>query len=114
MSNLNTSISALAERLKTHSETIQTEEAIKTSAVLPFLQCLGYDVFNPGEVVPEFTADVIGKKGEKVDYAVCIGGKVQVLIECKGLSTVLNEKHLGQLYRYFSVTTTRIAILTNG
>lgn len=114
MSNLETSISALAARILAHSETIQTEEAVKTSVVLPFLQALGYDVFNPGEVIPEFTADAPGKRGEKVDYAVKKDGEMLLLIECKGLSTQLNEKHLAQLFRYFTVTNTRFAMLTNG
>ncbi|OWU70512.1 type I restriction endonuclease [Marinibacterium profundimaris] len=114
MSGFESAIAALAERVKEHSETIQTEEAVKTSVVLPFLQALGYDVFNPAEVVPEFTADTIGKKGEKVDYAINKAGEVSILIECKGLSTQLNEKHLAQLYRYFTVTNARFAMLTNG
>ena len=46
---------------------LQTEAATSTARVLPFLAALGYDVFNPAEVVPEFTADFHGKKCEKVD-----------------------------------------------
>lgn len=114
MISIENAISGLADRVKEHSETIHTEEAVKTSVVLPFLQALGYDVFNPAEVVPEFTADTIGKKGEKVDYAILRDGDVAILIECKGLSTQLNEKHLAQLYRYFTVTNARFALLTNG
>lgn len=114
MSGIESGIAALASRIEEYSETIQTEEAVKTSVVLPFLQALGYDVFNPAEVVPEFTADTIGKKGEKVDYAIMRDGEVSILIECKGLSTQLNEKHLAQLYRYFTVTSARFAMLTNG
>lgn len=114
MSNFEGSIQSLAKRVEDFSETIQTEEAVKTSVVLPFLQALGYDVFNPAEVVPEYTADAVGKRGEKVDYAILKGGEVSILVECKGLSTQLNEKHLAQLYRYFSVTKARFAILTNG
>ncbi|MBT9382735.1 type I restriction enzyme HsdR N-terminal domain-containing protein [Pseudooceanicola sp. CBS1P-1] len=114
MSNMEASIQALAKRVEDYSETIQTEEAVKTSVILPFLQSLGYDVFNPAEVVPEFTADAVGKKGEKVDYAIMKDGEVSILIECKGLSTQLNEKHLAQLFRYFTVTKARFAILTNG
>ena len=30
----------------------------KNAFVMPFINLLGYDVFNPTEVVPEFTADV--------------------------------------------------------
>ena len=114
MSGIENAVSSLADRVEEHSETIHTEEAVKTSVVLPFLQALGYDVFNPGEVVPEFTADTIGKKGEKVDYAIMRDGEVSILIECKSLSTQLNEKHLSQLYRYFTVTNARFAMLTNG
>ena len=114
MSSLETSISTLASRFEQHSATTQTEEAVKTSFVLPFLQCLGYDVFNPGEVIPEFTADVPGKRGEKVDYAIMRDGEVSILIECKGLGGALSEKHAAQLHRYFHVTKARFSILTNG
>ncbi|MBF9035551.1 restriction endonuclease [Rhodobacterales bacterium HKCCE2091] len=114
LSSLDTSVAALASRIREYSETIQTEEAVKTSVVLPFLQALGYDVFNPAEVIPEFTADTPGKKGEKVDYAIQRDGEMMLLIECKGLSTQLTDKHIGQLLRYFTVTSTRFALLTNG
>jgi len=92
---------------------IETEEATKTALVLPFLQELGYDVFNPAEVVPEFTADVGIKRGEKVDYAICINGDPIFLIECKPHGAKL-DNYGSQLYRYFSVTTARVAILTDG
>src|SRR5690606_11868372 len=36
------------------------------------------------------------------------------LIECKRAGDELGFKHASQLYRYFSVTEARIAILTNG
>jgi hypothetical protein len=91
-----------------------TEEAVKTAVVLPFLRALGYDVFDPTEVVPEFTADAVGKKGEKVDYAINIDGVIRILIECKPISVTLEKKHLDQLFRYFTVTKARFAILTNG
>ena len=91
-----------------------TEEAAKTALVMPFIQALGYDVFNPAEVVPEFTADIGTKKGEKVDYAICREGAVAILIECKPSTIALNLNHASQLYRYFSVTDARLAILTNG
>lgn len=104
----------LAARTAQHREVLLTEEAAKTALVMPFIQALGYDVFNPGEVVPEFTADVGTKKGEKVDYAICEGGKVRILIECKPSSVALNINHASQLFRYFSVTDARLALLTNG
>lgn len=107
-------LTELAQRASEHREVLLTEEAAKTALVMPFIQALGYDVFNPAEVVPEFTADVGIKRGEKVDYAICDGGKIRILIECKPSSAPLNPSHAAQLYRYFSVTDARLAILTNG
>ena len=112
--DLATRILELQKRTIEHREVLLTEEAAKTALVMPFLQSLGYDVFNPSEVVPEFTADVGTKKGEKVDYAICSGGKVTILIECKPSTVALNINHAGQLFRYFSVTDARLAVLTNG
>jgi hypothetical protein len=114
MSTIEESLRAISERVKSHSSTMATEEAVKTAVVLPFLRSLGYDVFDPTEVVPEFTADAGGKKGEKVDYAIKIDNEIRILIECKPISVALDKKHLDQLYRYFSVTNTKFAILTNG
>lgn len=114
MSSIEESLRAIAERVKSHSSTMATEEAVKTAVVLPFLRALGYDVFDPSEVVPEFTADAVGKKGEKVDYAIKIDNEIRILIECKPISVALERKHLDQLYRYFSVTEAKFAILTNG
>nr|WP_170134924.1 type I restriction enzyme HsdR N-terminal domain-containing protein [Acuticoccus kandeliae] len=93
---------------------MMTEEAVKTSVVLPFLHSLGYDVFNPHEVIPEFTADAVGKKGEKVDYAIKQDGEVRILVECKPITSDLSKTHLAQLFRYFTVTPAKFAILTNG
>ncbi len=84
-------LATVADRIKAHSSAILTEEAVKTAVVLPFLAALGYDVFNPNEVIPEFTADAVGKKGEKVDYAIKVGDKIRILVECKPISTTLEN-----------------------
>jgi len=114
MISIEESLRAISERVKAHSSSMATEEALKTAVVLPFLRALGYDVFDPNEVIPEFIADAVGKKGEKVDYAVKIGGEIRILIECKPITTVLDKRHLDQLFRYFTVTSAKFAILTNG
>lgn len=95
------------------SKMITTEEATKNALILPFFQMLGYDVFNPMEFVPEFTADVGIKKGEKVDYAIVIDGKPTILIEAKWCGEKL-ESHDSQLFRYFATCSSKLAILTNG
>ena len=92
---------------------IKSEDQAKLSLVFPFLRQLGYDTTDPTEVVPEFTSDFATKKGEKVDVAILINGEPAVLIECKALGADLTA-HNGQLYRYFSVTKAKFAILTNG
>ncbi|WP_440957780.1 type I restriction enzyme HsdR N-terminal domain-containing protein [Oceanicaulis sp. LC35] len=108
-------IADVAKRLEmVRSRTDLGEEATKTSIVLPFLSALGYDVFNPNEVHPEFIADVGVKKGEKVDYAVFLEDKVEIIVEAKPFTTSLQDAQYSQLYRYFGVTEARIALLTNG
>lgn len=112
--DLEASLGELAKKVKEHREVLLTEEAAKTALVMPFLHALGYNVFDPSEVVPEYIADVGTKKGEKVDYAICNGSKVEMLIECKPANSELSINHAGQLFRYFAVTSARLAILTNG
>ncbi len=105
----------IAKKISTLKDSIQTEEATKNAFIMPFLgNILGYDVFDPTEVVPEYTADIASKKGEKVDYAIMKDGEVQILVECKKCSEPLLEIHQAQLGRYFHVTNSRIGILTNG
>jgi predicted type IV restriction endonuclease len=106
---------ALATKVKNQAAAIGTEEATKNAFVMPFISTiLGYDVFDPLEVVPEFTADVGIKKGEKIDYAIMHGGEVQILIECKSSTGAPKIEHASQLFRYFATTNARIAALTNG
>lgn len=107
-------IAELGKVIREHREVLLTEEAAKTALVMPFLQALGYNVFNPAEVVPEFTCDVGTKKGEKVDYAICEGGQIKMLVECKPAHSELSINNASQLFRYFSTTDARLAVLTNG
>ena len=104
----------LSNRLEKMVEQLQTEEATKNALIMPFINALGYNVFDPSEVIPEFTADVGTKKGEKVDYAIMRDGKPIILFECKAASCNLGDTHSSQLYRYFSVTDARFGVLTNG
>jgi hypothetical protein len=106
-------IRILGERVSKLKDQIQTEEATKNAFIMPFLQALGYDVFNPFEVVPEFISDIGLKKGEKIDYAIFKEGKPTILIECKHWAQNLSI-HDGQLLRYFHVSKARFGLLTNG
>lgn len=104
----------LATRITNTRAVIQTEEATKNAMIMPLIQILGYNVFDPLEVTPELVADVGTKKGEKVDYAVLKDGKPIILFECKKAGGDLSINHASQLFRYFHVTEARFGVLTNG
>ncbi|MGO4906456.1 type I restriction endonuclease [Flavobacterium sp. W20_MBD1_R3] len=106
-------LKSLADKINLLKDRIETEESTKHAFVLPFINMLGYDAFNPLEVVPEFTADIGLKKGEKVDYAIFQNGEPILIVECKTWKENLSV-HSSQLFRYFHVTKTRFALLTNG
>ncbi len=107
-------IKDIAARIPQEMDHAQTEEATKNAFIMPFISALGYNVFSPTEVIPEFTADIGTKKGEKVDYAIKKDNDIIILIECKWSGADLHQDHASQLYRYFSATEARFAILTNG
>lgn len=110
---INIQLKSLADKINQLKNKIETEESTKHAFVLPFVHVLGYDAFNPLEVVPEFTADLGLKKGEKVDYAIFQNGEPIIIVECKSWKEKLTI-HNSQLFRYFHVTKTRFALLTNG
>ncbi|MGD9493595.1 MAG: type I restriction endonuclease [Bacteroidales bacterium] len=107
------SIKQLSERIHKLKDQLQTEEATKNAFIMPFLQALGYDVFNPMEVTPEYITDIGTKKGEKIDYAILKEGNPIILVECKHWVENLNL-HDNQLLRYFHVSKAKFGLLTNG
>ena len=108
-------IRAFAKTITATAEKISTEEGTKMALVVPFIRILGYDVFNPNEVNPEYIADVGVKKGEKVDYAIMKDGQPVILIECKPVNADLSKEHASQLFRYFTTTAKKkVGVLTNG
>ncbi len=104
----------LSQRIAANKDNIQTEEATKNAMVMPLIQILGYNVFDPTEVTPELVADIGTKKGEKVDYAILKDGKPIILFECKAVGADLHINHASQLFRYFAVVEARFGVLTNG
>lgn len=113
MEELKNKLEQLYKRVEGLKDQINTEEATKNAFIMPFLQILGYDIFNPTEVVPEYVADIGTKKGEKVDYVIMKDGEPIVIIECKHWKENA-DAHNSQLHRYFHVTNARFGIMTNG
>lgn len=107
-------VADLAKRAISAQAVAQTEEATKNAIVMPFLRVLGFDVFDPNQIIPEYVADVGLKKGEKIDYAVKIGDRIEYLVEAKSVSVNLREAQYSQLFRYFHTCDANIGILTNG
>lgn len=113
--NIEQAVYNLARRVRELKPIIETEEATKTSLIMPFItEVLGYDATDPREVIPEYTADIGKKKGEKVDYAIKSGDDFRFLIEAKAVGAPLSLEHTTQLVRYFNATDCDFAILTNG
>ena len=102
----------LSSRINSIKNKVKNEEATKQSMILPFLQILGYDIFNPDEVEPEVVCDISGK-GDRVDYVICRNGKHEILIECKDWRINV-DSYISQLGKYFVASEARFAILTNG
>ena len=102
----------LAERIKKQKDAIQTEEATKNAFIMPIITALGYDVFNPFEVVPEMDCDLT-RKGDKIDYAIKKDGRTILLIECKHCKQNL-DLHNTQLSKYYAASNARFGVLTNG
>jgi hypothetical protein len=113
MERLKNNLRELAERINSIKDQISTEEATKNALIMPFIQILGYDVFNPLEVVPEMDCDLVKKKGEKIDYAIMKDGEPIMLIECKHWKQDLNL-HDNQLKKYYVASKAKFGVLTNG
>lgn len=112
--SLQTDLENLNKKVEASKDLIKSEEHTKMAFIAPFIQLLGYDVFNPTEVVPEYSCDFGTKKGEKVDYCIMNGNTPYILIECKDCRNSLTQENVSQLFRYYSVSSTKLAILTNG
>lgn len=103
----------LAEKIAKQKDAITTEEGTKNAFIMPIIAALGYDIFNPFEVVPELDCDLIKKKGEKIDYAIMKNDQPILLIECKHCKQDL-DLHNTQLQKYFVASNARFGVLTNG
>ena len=113
MEDLKLKLQQLHQRVDSLKDQINTEEATKNAFVMPFIQILGYDIFNPTEVIPEFVCDIGTKKGEKIDYVIKRDGEPILIIECKNWKENVDANN-SQLHRYYHVSKSRFGVLTNG
>ncbi|OFZ44162.1 MAG: hypothetical protein A3D92_07340 [Bacteroidetes bacterium RIFCSPHIGHO2_02_FULL_44_7] len=96
----------------------QSDNEAKTRMYLvePFFETLRFNRgFENGNLIPEFDADFASLKGRKVDYAILMKGKPEIIIEVKKANLKLTDIHLRQLNEYFLNTQdSKIGVLTNG
>lgn len=103
------SILSFIKELKNNPKISSFDEATtKQAIILPLLQKLGWNIFNPEEVKPEFTVE-----NRKVDYALRLNQTSELFLEVKQTGTDL-EKHQEQLLDYSFRQGVPLAILTNG
>lgn len=109
-------VKAFASTIPPKLGSIKTEEATKHFLIMPFIQqILGYDAFNPDEVMPEYDANVGAAKKFKLDYAIFQNSQPAILIECKCYGNDFSKDHeWSQLFAYFMATDARIGVLTDG
>lgn len=108
----NNALTNFAKQVPVKKLSCATEEATKHSLILPVIQLMGYDIFDPTEVVPEVDCD-LKQAGERIDYIIERNGIHQLLIECKYWKQNL-DRHVTQLRAYFAASDAKLSILTNG
>lgn len=86
---------------------LANESSVSTSIVFPILQALGWDVFNPVEVAPEYA---VGTR--RVDFALLHHGKPAVFVEVKQPGLGLGADQ--QLFDYAFHAGVPLAVLTDG
>lgn len=108
-------IKSLAVQVAKQRDVIKTEESTKNAFVLPFINALGYNVFDATEVIPEYDANFGTKLNYKCDYAIFRGDCPVMLFECKWSGRELEKKDEDQLRQYFAACTdAKVAVVTNG
>lgn len=100
-------------KLRTHlrriADRVTSEEAAKLSLVAPFIAALGYDVFDPIEVVPGYNVD-----GGRADYAVCDDDSVRIMFGYVPSVAEVSANHLRRLANGVESAGSACAIVTDG
>ena len=105
---MNEALIARLTEIKKNAEQFQSEEATKMWAILPVLECVGWNPRAIGEVVPEYHVG-----GGKVDYCLKHSGREQCFVEAKNPGHDLQNCQ-DQLLKYVFQANADLAVLTNG
>ena len=105
MSDLRDRIETARRRLA--SGHFANEAAISTGIVLPILDALGWDAFDPAEVAPEYKV-----RSRRVDFALVTAGTPAVFVEVKQPGQADGADQ--QLFEYAFMEGVPLAVLTDG
>lgn len=102
-------MSSLQARLRANRSKVRTDEAARAALVLPFIQSLGYDIFDPEEVVPSFT------RGQgRADFMVLSGEQPRMVISLAQNPADLTADRAVRLAECFANVSATAAVLTDG
>lgn len=99
----------LSQRIAENAPRLQSGEAVRLAIILPMIQVLGYDVFDPREVVPGSETS-----GNYVDYAVFADDASRMLVSYSAAPTDPDTDQTSGLRHHMAFTGTPVGILTNG
>ena len=103
-------IKLLQERIRSHRDALRENETRTRMALIdPLLRALGWDVFDPGMVTPEYQVE-----GGRADYALLRSdGRPAATVEAKKLGEALSV-HRRQMLNYANMSGIEYAGLTDG
>lgn len=114
MSNMLSQLLELQFKVNVYKKFLSSERETRYSLVEPFFKILGFDVSCPFDVIVEYKCRKGAKELGRVDYALMKDDKPLMIVEVKNCQTILNDKHVNQLAKYFECDDVNIAILTDG
>ncbi|MBF0459087.1 MAG: hypothetical protein HQK99_14450 [Nitrospirae bacterium] len=113
MMDLAAKIKTLSGEIRQRYDFVKNKESTEVALILPFINSLGYDVFDPSVVVPDYTIAVSHQESVTIDYALLRDGQPEIIIECKHWGMNLDIEH-NSLRETFPLSQAKVAILTNG
>ena len=107
-------IAGLQSSAEEQLHALNTREKTQNALLFPFLEILGYDVFDVREVEPGFIIDAKDGNAEQVDYAIKRDGAPIMLFHCEEAGTGLGSRDPDSLHRPLQASDAQIGVLTNG
>ena len=106
-------LSLLQQQIHRFKSQVPNKEAAKLAFVLPFIECLGFNIRDPYEVKPGYSLNIDCTDSQRIDYCMIVNDAPAFLLACENPSLPLDIMK-SPLYPCFSRIACKFAILTNG